>query len=187
MVKRITPKQKAEVIALLEAGYSKSAIARQSGISISTVKRISCDPSVKPGRNHDHMVQVARESLHTALSSEFAKQQLASLVVDDLAIAAGLRENVSTLLEAVDAMEVKNLKDAGAKARTLAAIATANKLNTDNLRQVIALGSPQLTVEDDLPVLEVREMLPEEIAAIRDEQHSEAQGLVKSKEDYKTA
>lgn len=177
MAKRITPKQKAEVIALLEAGYSKSAAARQSGISLSTVKRISSDPAIKHGKNHAHMVQIARESLQTALSSDFARHQLASLVVDDLAMAASLRENVSTLLEAVDGMEVRSLKDAGAKARTLAAIATANKLNTDNLRQVIALASPQLTVEDDLPVLEVREMLPEEIAAIRDEQQSEARAM----------
>ncbi|MBY8112057.1 helix-turn-helix domain-containing protein [Vibrio fluvialis] len=182
MAERITPKQKAEVIALLEAGYSKSATARQSGISVSTVKRISNDPTIKPGMNHAHMVQVARESLQTALSSDFARHQLASLVVDDLAMAASLRENVSSLLEAVDCMEVRNLKEAGAKARTLAAIATANKLNTDNLRQVIALAAPQLTVEEDLPVLEVREMLPEEIAAIRDEQQSEAKtmGLVES-------
>ncbi|CSC85084.1 Helix-turn-helix domain of resolvase [Vibrio cholerae] len=174
MAERINPEQKAEVIALLEAGYSKSATARQVCVSLSTVKRIANNPAVKPGKNHSELVALAKESLHNALSSESAKHQLASLMVDDLAIAASLRDNLASLLEKVEGMEVNNLKEAGAKARVLAAIATADKLNTDNLRQVIGLAAPQLEVEDDLPVLEVREMLSEEIAAIRDTQDREA-------------
>lgn len=177
MSSRITPKQKAEVIALMEAGYSKIATARQIGVSLSTVKRIASGSEVKPGKNHATLVALARESLHSTLSSESAKHHLASLLADDLAIASSLRDNIASLLERVDGMAVNNLKDAGAKARVLAAIATADKLNTDNLRQVIGLAAPQLQVEDDLPVLEVREMLSEEIAAIREKQSSEAQAM----------
>lgn len=173
MSKRITPRQKAEVIALVEAGFSKSACARKVGISLSSVKRISTDPTIKPGRNHAELVAQATEALHNALSSDSAKRQLASLMVDDLAIAAGLRDHISSLLERIEGLPVSNLKDAGAKARTLAAIATANKLNSDNLRQVIGLAAPQIEV-DELPVLEVREMLPEEVKAIRDKQNRDA-------------
>lgn len=188
MKRRITPSQKAKVIALLEAGYSKSASASEVGISLSTVKRIANNPAIKKGKNHEKLVEAARESLHSALSSDFAKEQLAALVVDDLAIAARLRDNVTSLLEHIDEMDVTNLKDAGAKARTLAAIATANKLNTDNLRHVIALAAPQIEVEE-LPELIVTEMLIEDIAAIRNDQreNAEAMGIIITDEGTKKA
>jgi lambda repressor-like predicted transcriptional regulator len=176
MSERITPKQKSEVIALLEVGFSKSASARQAGVSLSTVKRIAKDPNVKPNKNHAELVARASESLYSALSSDFAKRQLASLIVDDLAIAAGLRDNISALIESVDRMEVTNLKEAGTKARTLAAIATANKLSTDNLRQVISLASPQVEI-DELPELVITEMLSGDVDDIRSKQEDEAAAM----------
>ncbi len=173
MSKRITPKQKAEVIALLEAGFSKSATSRRTGLSLSSIKRIASDPTVIPGRNHVDMVARATEVLHSSLSSESAKHQLASLIVDDLSMSAALRDNLAGLLEAVGDIEVTSLKDAGAKARTLAAIATANKLNTDSLRQVIAIAAPQVEV-DELPTLTITELSHDDIVAIRAKQDLEA-------------
>lgn len=169
----ISPAVRAEVIAYLEAGYSKAATSRQVGISLSSVKRIACDSTVKPGKNHAELVSAASESLHRALTNDFAKRQLASLIIDDLALAAGLRDHTAALLEEIERMEVTTLKDAVAKGRVLAAIATTNKANSDGLRQVISLAAPNVEV-DELPTLVVTEMTPEEVAEIRDKQDRDA-------------
>lgn len=173
MSKRISPAIKAQVIAYLEVGFSKAATSRQTGVSLSTVKRIADDPSVKPSKHHAELVAAASDSLHSALSSDFAKKQLASLVVDDLAIAAGLRDEIATLLEQVKGMSPTNLKESGAKARVLSSAATAHKLSTDNLRAILSLTAPSIEVEE-LPELIVTEMFPEEIAEIRSQQDEEA-------------
>ncbi len=176
MSKRISPAIKAQVIAYLEAGFSKAATSRQAGVSLSTVKRIADDPSVKPGKHHAELVTAASESLHSALSSDFAKKQLASLVVDDLAIAASLREEIATLLEQAKSMTPTNLKESGAKARVLSSAATAHKLSTDNLRAILSIAAPSVEVEE-LPELVVTEMLPDQIAEIRTQQDEEAKEM----------
>ncbi|HCM0914384.1 TPA: helix-turn-helix domain-containing protein [Vibrio parahaemolyticus] len=173
MSMRITPKQKAEVIALLEAGFSKSASARKVGVSLSTVKRIASDPKVKPGKNHSELVAAARESLLCALSSDFVTTELASLIIDNRAIASALKDEVAVSLDEIRVMKASNLKEVGAKTRALAAAATTYKLMTDAERQILAYGAPQVEVEE-LPVLTVTEMLGEEINFIRERQDRDA-------------
>ncbi len=176
MSKNLSPQLKAKTIAMLEAGYSKSATAHQLGISLSTVKRYATASATRSGVKHDELVAVARESLYDALSSEFSKQQLASLITDNLMHATRVREEIDSLLDSVKSLPVTNLKEAGAKARTLAAIATANKLNTDSLRQVMSFAQPKVETEE-LPVLEMREMWDSEIAELREQQEEDAAAM----------
>lgn len=173
MSKPISPKTRAEIIALLETGFSKSATARQTGVSLSSVKRIAKDSKVKLGKKHPELVEAAEEALYSALSSDFVKKQIASLVIDDLSLAASLRDNLATLTTEVEEMEVNGWKDAVAKTRTLAGIATASKLNSDNLRQVLSLAAPNVEVEE-IPELIMTDMTQEEVETIREQQAQDA-------------
>lgn len=176
MSKRISPQVKAKTIAMLEAGYSKSATAHQLGISLSTVKRYAEINATRSGAKHDELVEVARESLYSALSHDFAKQQLASLITDNLNHSARFKEEIEGLLDSVSSLPVTNLKEAGAKARVFTAIATAYKLNSDSLRQVMDLAQPKIETEE-LPTLEIREMWDSEITELRNQQEKEAAAM----------
>lgn len=174
MAEKLSPAIRAAVIADLEAGFSKSATARRKGVSLSSVKRIAADPSVKPGKHHAELVKQARDALHSALTTEFAKNKIASLVIDDLSIAASLRDNIATLEEEIAELKVTCWKDAVAKSRTIVGIASASKLNSDNLRLVINWATPTVEVEEEMPELVITEMLSEEVSAIREQQHKDA-------------
>ena len=176
MSKQISPQLRAKTIAMLEAGYSKSATAHQLGISLSTVKRYATASATRSGAKHDELVAVARASLYGALSSDFAKQQLASLITDNLRHATRVREEIDNLLDSLESLPTSDLKGAGAKARALTAIATANKLNSDSLRQVMELAQPKVETEE-LPVLEIREMWDSEITELRDQQEKAAEAM----------
>lgn len=176
MSKHLSPQLKEKTIAMLEAGYSKSATSDQLGISLSTVKRYATESATRPGAKHHELVDAARESLNSALSNDFAKQQLASQITDNLSHSARFKEEIDSLLDSVKSLPVTNLKEAGAKSRALAAIATAYKLNSDTLKQVMDLAQPKVETEE-FPVLEIREMWDSEIAELREQQEEDAAAM----------
>jgi hypothetical protein len=62
-------------------------------------------------------------------------------------------------------------KDAVTYAKALTSLSTALKLSSDMLRQTLKLSSPDLDDLEELPMLEVREMLEEEVTALRESQN----------------
>ena len=172
--RRLAPEVKVQAAVMLEVGYSQQAVAEKLGISLNSVRRIRT--TVIPGSKKGELKEAAFESLYQALDSDFTKQQICALIIDDLAFAKRLRSNLAQLLDDLERLPVTDHKSGGMKARAFTQAATANKLNSDSLRQVLALRENEPDLEE-LPVLEVREMLDSEIAELREKQEAEARAL----------
>ena len=74
-MRRTSPALEAQVAAALAAGWPIVAIAEQTGISLSTVKRIRGRSGVRPDSMREELIEEARAGLRASLSSEFAASE----------------------------------------------------------------------------------------------------------------
>lgn len=169
-MRRTKPTTEAQAAAAIAVGWPLSAIAEQTGLSLSTVKRIRRRTGTVRGARHSELVDAARESLREALTSEYAANQGAALVRSQVAFSRQIQTQIAEQLAALESnTEIDPLK----AAKILCTLATASKLTADGLRGALSLAATPESVEE-LPVLEVREMTEEEIAALRAQQRQDA-------------
>ncbi|WP_270672334.1 hypothetical protein [Aeromonas sp. QDB17] len=168
-MRRTSPKIEAQAIAALAADWPVIAVAEQTGLSLSTVKRIRARSGARPGSARGELVEEARAGLRASLSSEFAANEGARLVRAQVALCHQLHTKAAELL---DNLTIDGECDPLQAAKILSAVATTGKLASDGLRRVLTLAAEPEVVEE-LPVLEVRDMLEEEIAVLRAEQEQE--------------
>ncbi len=180
-MRRTSPKIEAQAAAALAAGWPVIAVAKQCGLSLSTVKRIKERSGVRLGSMRGELVDEARAGLRASLSSEFAATEGARLVRAQVALCDLIHTKAAELLES---LTIDGECDPLKAAKILSACATAGKLASDGLRRVLTLAAEPETVAE-LPVLEVRDLLEEEIASIRAQQERErvAWGLPLSEEE----
>lgn len=167
-MRRTKPTTEAQAAAAIEAGWPLSAIAEQTGLSLSTIKRIKGRSGATSGTARGELVDAARESLREALTSEFAANQGAALVRSQVALSSQIQTLIAEQLAALESnTEIDPLK----AAKIVATLATANKLTADGVRRVLSLAADPEIVEE-LPVLIVKDYTEEECAAIREERDS---------------
>ncbi|WP_141712015.1 helix-turn-helix domain-containing protein [Aeromonas caviae] len=90
-MRRTSPALEAQVAAALAAGWPIVAIAEQTGISLSTVKRIRGRSGVRPDSMREELIEEARAGLRASLSSEFAASEGARLVRSQVALCNQIR------------------------------------------------------------------------------------------------
>jgi hypothetical protein len=169
MVARLSPVIESKVVAMVAAGWTNIATATALDVSLATVQRVKKRTNTKSGEVRDKAITEAKEQLHEALSSEYARGKAAMLIRDDFAMGEELRRKGAVLLEAIPETP-ESSKEMILYARALTSISTALKLSSDTLRQTLKLSSPYSDDTEDLPVLEVREMLAEDVVALRESQ-----------------
>lgn len=164
-MRRTSPALEAQVAAAIAAGWPVIAIAEQTGLSLSTVKRIRERSGTRPDSMREELIEEARAGLRASLSSEFAATEGARLVRAQVALCDQIHTKTAELLES---LTIDGESDRLRIAKILSACATAGKLASDGLRRVLTLAAEPEVVEA-LPELIVRDYTNEEILAIRAE------------------
>lgn len=170
MAAKLTPKIEIKVVYMVAAGWSNISIAHELGISLSTVQRVKIRTETKSGDIRDKAIAEAKAKLLESISAEYARGKAALLIRDDFAMGEELRRKGAMMLEAIPERP-ETAKDAVTYAKALTSLSTALKLSSDMLRQTLKLSSPDLDDLEELPMLEVREMLEEEVTALRESQN----------------
>lgn len=157
-----TPKEIKRAIALREAGYSLSAIARKTGISIATLSRhFKAHSATKGGLSTSAVEKAKTELLSDSGFIGDLKEQIATSIVDDLSQSQSIREAIALSLD-----QITNDTDelASVKARALSALATAVKITQETQRKALNVEEYNRTRDlDTLPELVIRRMTDEEI------------------------
>lgn len=166
-MKRATPNQVKQVVAMRAAGWPLSAIKVEVGLSISTIQRICRRHNTKPGELQDKLVAASKKKLVESITNdERLQEHFSEMLLDSIAQSKLGREKA---LEAMEVLNPTNLNEAALTMRALSAHATATKTYADMLRQLM----PSIEVAEELPEFVVKVMNDEDIARIRAEQERE--------------
>lgn len=173
MATKTSPDTKARIVVLRAAGYSLPLIAKDTGVSVSTIKRVLKDHPPATGENQLDLVECARTELRAQFNTNDAVGDLyASLLADTIYHIESSREIASAALEKLKASDVK---DAALVFRALTAHSTALKSHVDCLKAL----APPPEIMEELPVLRVISMTGEEEEAMR-KAHREESDLLES-------
>lgn len=149
-----------QAIILRESGHILSSIVERTGLSASTLYRHFRKLDVARGSITRDTLESARQKLFedSGLVGDL-KQQIASQINDDLALARSIREGLTLALESL-------VDDAGTpatlKARSYAAIATSLKSTSDLMRRALALDDASMTTQE-LPIIKIWKMTDKEV------------------------
>lgn len=168
MSRKTPPTIEAQAAAAMAAGWPIIAVAEQTELSVSTLKRIRARTGTRSGSLRDELIADARQGLRDALKADYASIEAARLVRAQVVLCNGIQSRTAELLEH---LQIGEDSDPLRVARTLSALSTAAKLSADSLRQVLSLAASPDQVEQ-LPELIVREYSPEEETAIRESRDS---------------
>jgi len=164
MSKHITPVQKKQALTLRAAGYTITAISDKTSISVSTIKRLFKEHSIKKGELKQSVINKAiDELLHDATAVEAIKREMASLVQDDLAQVKRLR---TAMAEAIEVLEATDTTEALQVMRAVSAGAVALKSTSETLRKTLGMDRDD-EVNGELPELVISVLTEDEMEGIR--------------------
>jgi len=161
------PDRKIYAIALRSAGFSTLAISERIGVSVRTLHRWFSASATTKGELKQSLIEEAKEELLSKIKSDEAvRQEIAVLLVDELAHANALKQKMH---EALELLKPTNLQEAALALRASASYATSLKALSDTVRASIKLEkSTPNYLGDDIPELHVSELALEEIQSITD-------------------
>ncbi|CAJ1804940.1 hypothetical protein HQ399_15390 [Aeromonas jandaei] len=165
MMRRTPPELESQAAAAIAAGWPITAISQQTGLSPATLRRIRARTKTIPGSLRAELIEEARASLLDSLGVEFVRMEAARLVRSQAAICERI---LSQSWELLERLGKEDKTDPLKVARAISSIATASKLASDSLRQVLTLGADPEGLEE-LPELIVRDLTAEEVEAIRED------------------
>lgn len=156
-----------QALILRNGGYSVAAIATRTGISTSTLSRHFKKLGTARGSLTDDAVMEARQQLlnDAGFMSEL-KQQIAAVIVDDLAHVIQLREAMALTLEA---MMTDASLPAHSKTRGIAALATSLRLTQEAARKALSIDDQQIE-QEAMPQLLISELTTADIDELRRQQ-----------------
>jgi len=164
MAKHITPVQKKKALTLRAAGYTITSISDKTNISVSTLKRLFKEYSVKKGELKQAVINKATdELLHDATAVEATKREMASLVHDDLAQVKRLR---TAMAEAIEVLTATDTTEALQVMRAISAGAVSLKSTSETLRKSLGMDKDD-EVSGDLPELVISVLTEQEMSDIR--------------------
>lgn len=183
--RRLTPKEWAKAESLYESGeYSLDKIAAEFGIHAITVHRHMKANGIEKGAKAAAIKDRVSEKMAEEAESE------ASLVAQRI---RETKEEHYRINQAIDKRIVREMVSVESEGRSIAtslgvfkALKTAAetiKLTRENRYTVLGIIDND-TNDDELPTLEVRDMLEEEIEAIRDQQRAQALEMGLLDEDF---
>lgn len=162
--KHVTLSQIKQILALREIGATRTVIATEVGVSISTVSRICKRFSSRKGRVQTKLVADSQQRLIERMSDDKVLQAEAmKLLADDLAASRIIREKIAEAALKLD------LSDPDAVASALRALNSASSaLATVQKVGRIATGADKLVdAVEELPELFIHVMTAEDIEAER--------------------
>lgn len=172
--KHITPTQKTKALTLRSGGLTITVISDKTGISISSLKRLFNEHSVKKGELKQSVISKATDELiHDASTIEIIRREAASLVLDDLAMVKRLR---IAMAEAIDALDATNTAEALQVMRAVSAGAVALKSTSETPRKSLGLDKEN-EFSEDLPELTIKIMTNEEIDIVKQRARERSLGL----------
>jgi len=170
----ITPEQKRKALTLRAAGYTHTVIADETGMSVSSIKRLLIETSVKKGGIKKAMVEKATsELINDATIVARIKHEATNLLLDDIATVKKLRLAMAL---ATEQLEANDTASALQVMRAISAGAVALKSTSETLRKSLGLDSDDVTV-DDLPELTITVLTGAEIDKIKADVSARADGL----------
>jgi len=174
MSKHITPAQKKKALTLRAAGWTIATISDKTNISVSSLKRLFKNHSVKRGELKQSVIEEATNQLvQEASTLEAIKIEAASLLLDDLAMVKRLR---SAMAEATDNLASTDTTEALQVMRAISAGAVALKSTSETLRKTLGIDKTEDTIED-LPELTIRVLTESEMEDIRAKASSLSSGV----------
>lgn len=162
-MRRTSPELESQAAAALAAGWPMTSIAQQTGLSTSTLRRIRQRMGIMSGSMRGELVEEAKNTLIESLDAEFVRIEAARLMRSQASLCERILEQCWELLERLGK---DDRSDPLKLARSVSSIATASKLASDSLRQVLTLGAEPERL-DELPELVVRDLTLEEVDTIR--------------------
>lgn len=169
--KHLSPHQKTEALTLRAAGYTYTVISDRTGISVSSLKRLFKDHDVTKGKmRKDAIEQATKELINDANAIEFIKREVASLILDDVAIAKRIRQVIS---EAADKLIASDTTQALQVMRAASSASVALKSTSETLRKSLGIDKHD-PVGDELPELKISIMTDQEIESVKEQARNRA-------------
>jgi len=161
----ITPTQKKSAVTMRAAGYTHTVISDKTGVSVSSLKRLFKEHSVKKGELKRSAIDKATsELLQDAAMIETIKREAASLLLDDLALVKRLR---LAMADAADQLAASGSAEALQVMRAVSAGAVALKSTSETLRKSLGLDKDS-EAGSDFPELTINVLTESELETIRD-------------------
>ncbi len=168
----LSPEQKRQALAHRAAGWTLSSIAEKVGASVSSLKRLFDEHSVKRGGITDEMIAAAKNEL---VMIGDLRQEIASMVRDDLSLVRKARTAISLVL---DQIINDDTTPAVVKARSLAGLCTAMNLNQAAYRRALQVSKHEASVDkDQIEALPIHFMSQGEQDAVASLVNSDSFGL----------
>lgn len=139
----LTPEQKRQALAHRAAGWTLSSIAEKLGTSVSTLKRLFDEHSVKRGGISEELVAAAKSEL---VMIGDLKQEISAMLRDDLVLIRKARTAISLTL---DQIINDDTTPAVVKARSLAGLCTAMNLNQAAYRKSLQVSKHESAIDQD--------------------------------------
>lgn len=164
--KSVSPEVVAEAVMMRAAGFTAAAISARLGVAVRTLHRIFAHHKTAKGAVTVELLEAARHDLiDSVFNKDMIKAEAAGIAADDLAHARLLRERVAA---AYELLQPTNLEEAAICMRAAAAAATTLKVTGDTLRRSLRTDRAFEQQEaDDLPVLEIHVITPEQALEMR--------------------
>lgn len=177
--RRLTPREWSGATAMYESGeYNLEEIAEKYGIHVVTVQRYMSKHKIEKGSKSNSIRQKVEERL-----AEDAEEEV-SLIVKRT---QETKEEHYRLSQAIDKRIARELIVSGQEDRPISAsinnlkalkiMAETLKITRESRYTILGVSAESGGDDDDLPSLEVREMLDSEIAEIRESQRAGAKEM----------
>lgn len=176
--KRLTPVEWAKAEAYYESGeYTLEEISSKFSVHVATVQRHMRKRGIEKGAKAEEIKKKVEETLEDQAAKE---AELVSRRIQET------KEEHYRLSQAIDKRIAREFVEAAQTGRAIASsmenfkalkeAAATLKITRESRYTILGMNEEDRDI-DDLPTLEVREMLDEEVAAIRDAQKKDAEEL----------
>jgi len=170
----ISTAQKTKALTLRAAGYTIVTISDKTNVSVSSLKRLFKEHSVKKGELKQAVIDKATSELLNDVSTvEAIKREAASLLLDDLAMVKRLR---AAMAGAIEVLEASDTAEALQVMRAVSAGAVALKSTSETLRKSLGLDK-ESEVSSDLPELVISILTEAEMGVIRNHARTLSMGF----------
>ncbi|GAL22958.1 hypothetical protein JCM19235_1259 [Vibrio maritimus] len=182
--KRMTPKDWIRAEAMYESGdFSLEQIAKEFGVHKITIQRHMKSKGIEKGAAAKKIKEAVEKRMEEAAAEEvdITAQRISEVKERHFTLASTIDKKITR--EIIEAeKEGRPIATAHNNIKTYKLMAETLKLTRDAEYQV--LGITDEVNDDELPTLEVREMLDDEIAEIRDGQKEQAKEMGMLEEPY---
>lgn len=170
-MKKLTPVEEAQIVAMREAGYTYPVIGERTGRSTASVKRVCSRFKASRGVVSEEIIAEARRELRAEISQDEAIQETAAAILIDTRLhCERLREK---LHEAADKLVIDSPEDARQAFRALNSYANSIKLTADAMRSSVKIDTSDSVAEEDLEILPLRVMTEDDCRLLRAQQREE--------------